>query len=143
MVFGIAAGPVSPGDKVFKERCFKKDHDCKCRVWNEKQALYPFASTSACNAVNAAEMDGMSLAALGRMRAGKAFYISFLLCRRLTVIRLWIILHVLTVPLSARRGNENLWGDGGGPTVYLWETLTKQEQQECLKKIQTANNWSV
>jgi hypothetical protein len=44
---------------------------------------------------------------------------------------------------SARRGNKKLWGNGSGPTVYLWETLTKQERQECLEKIQTTNNWLV
>ena len=42
---------------------------------------------------------------------------------------------------SAFRGDKHLWGHTAGPTVYLWESLSEEDQKRCMTEI-SANHKS-
>ena len=44
---------------------------------------------------------------------------------------------------NATRGGTELWGKLGGPTVYLWDTLTEEEKKTCNKQLERTKDWVV
>jgi len=44
---------------------------------------------------------------------------------------------------SAGRGDLKFWGEDDGPTVVVWESLSKSEQEQWSKKMGASKNWVV
>jgi len=53
---------------------------------------------------------------------------------------------IMPAPLflhSAGRGDLNFWGEDNGPTVVVWENLSKSEQEQWSKKMGESKDWVV
>ena len=44
---------------------------------------------------------------------------------------------------SAGRGDLKFWGEDDGPTVVVWESLSKSEQEQWSKKMDRSKDWVV
>jgi len=44
---------------------------------------------------------------------------------------------------SAGRGDLLVWGKKEGPTVVIWESLSKQEKESWLEEASTMHDWVV
>jgi len=44
---------------------------------------------------------------------------------------------------SAGRGDLKFWGEDDGPTVVVWESLSKSEQERWSKKMGKSKGWVV
>jgi len=53
---------------------------------------------------------------------------------------------MMSAPLflhSAGQGDVNFWGEDDGPTVVVWESLSKSEQEQWSKKMGESKDWVV
>ena len=53
---------------------------------------------------------------------------------------------IMSAPLffqSAGRGDLKFWGEDDGPTVVVWESLSKSEQQQWLEKMGKSKEFKV